>query len=185
MAGLTRRLSPSGWQGRRRGLSTTTSRFADLTGLENFSCIPSLSSAGCGRFSGTPLLPGDPSIPISLQAVFQRTYDAGPYHLAVEYREDQIDPPLTPAEATWVSQFLRPSNRSEAKPVMQAELIRPCLDQSPSGMETDAGEVACNKPEAQAKGIERYAFSNALRLHFRLVSPVPAHSDGKSGSTGR
>ena len=35
----------------------------------------------------------------------------------------------------------------------------------------DAGEVACNKPEAQAKGIERYVFSNNLRLRFRLVSP--------------
>src|SRR5271165_5070229 len=63
----------------------------------------------------------------------------------------------------------------------------------------DAGEVACNKPEAQAKGIERYVLSfnkpeaqancieryvlsNALRLRFRLVSPVPAHSDGKSGA---
>ncbi len=41
---------------------------------------------------------------------------------------------------------------------------------------------ACNRPEAQAKGIERYASSNALRLRFRLVSPLPAHSDGKSGA---
>ena len=39
-----------------------------------------------------------------------------------------------------------------------------------------------DKPEAQAKDIERYVFSNALRLRFRLVSPVPAHSDGKSGA---
>ncbi len=46
----------------------------------------------------------------------------------------------------------------------------------------DAGEVSCNKPEAQAKGIERYVFSNNLRLRFRLVSPVPADSDGKSGA---
>ena len=35
----------------------------------------------------------------------------------------------------------------------------------------DAREVACDKPEAQAKGIERDAFENALRLRFRLVSP--------------
>jgi len=34
----------------------------------------------------------------------------------------------------------------------------------------DAGVVACNKPEAQAKGIERYVLLNALRLRFRLVS---------------
>ncbi len=32
-----------------------------------------------------PLQPGDPSIPISLQAVFQRAYDAGPYRRAVRY----------------------------------------------------------------------------------------------------
>ena len=61
-----------------------------------------------------PLLPGDPSIPIILQAVFQRAYDAGPYHRAVRYREDQIDPPLTPAQATWVSQVLVPA--TAAKP---------------------------------------------------------------------
>ena len=30
-------------------------------------------------------------------------------------------------------------------------------------------------------GIELYVFSNALRLRFRLVSSVPADSDGKSG----
>jgi len=60
-----------------------------------------------------PLLPGDPSIPISLQAVFQRAYDAGPYHRAVRYREDQIDPPLTPAQATWVSQVLVPATASK------------------------------------------------------------------------
>ena len=40
----------------------------------------------------------------------------------------------------------------------------------------DAGEVACHKPEAEAKGIERDAFENALRFRFRLVSPVPAQS---------
>jgi hypothetical protein len=57
-----------------------------------------------------PLLPGDPSIPISLQAVFQRAYDAGPYRRAVRYREDQIDPPLTPAQATWASQVLAPAS---------------------------------------------------------------------------
>src|SRR5208283_959576 len=38
----------------------------------------------------------------------------------------------------------------------------------------DAAGVACNKPEAQAKGIERYVFSKALRLRFRLVSPAGA-----------
>jgi len=47
----------------------------------------------------------------------------------------------------------------------------------------DAGEVACDKPEAQAKSIERYVFSNALRLRFRLVNPVPADSDGRGCRT--
>ena len=53
----------------------------------------------------------------------------------------------------------------------------------PIGVENanDAGEVACNKPEVQAKGIERHMFLNSIRLRFRLASPVPAHSDGKSG----
>ncbi len=60
-----------------------------------------------------PLLPGDSSIPLSLQAVFQRAYDAGPYHRAVRYREDQIEPPLTPAQATWVSQVLVPATAAQ------------------------------------------------------------------------
>ena len=59
-----------------------------------------------------PLLPGDPSIPISLQAVFQRAYDAGPYRRAVRYGEDPIDPPLTTAQAAWAAQILTPAARS-------------------------------------------------------------------------
>ena len=59
-----------------------------------------------------PLLPGDPSIPISLQAVFQRAYDAGPYRRAVRYGEDPIDPPLTAAQAAWATQILTPAARS-------------------------------------------------------------------------
>ena len=53
-----------------------------------------------------PLLPGDPSIPISLQAVFQRAYDAGPYRRAVRYGEDPTDLPLTTAQAAWAAQIL-------------------------------------------------------------------------------
>jgi hypothetical protein len=56
-----------------------------------------------------PLLPGDPAIPISLQAVFQRAYDAGPYRRAVRYGEDPIDPPLTIAQAAWAAQILMPA----------------------------------------------------------------------------
>jgi len=59
-----------------------------------------------------PLLPGDPAIPISLQAVFQRAYDAGPYRRAVRYGEDSIDPPLTTAQAAWAAQILTPAASS-------------------------------------------------------------------------
>jgi hypothetical protein len=59
-----------------------------------------------------PLQPGDPSIPISLQAVFQRAYDAGPYRRAVRYGEDPIDLPLTTAQAAWAAQILTPAARS-------------------------------------------------------------------------
>ena len=52
-----------------------------------------------------PLLPGDPSIPISLQAVFQRAYDAGPYRGgAISSGSDR--PVLDPRQATWASQVL-------------------------------------------------------------------------------
>jgi Protein of unknown function (DUF4058) len=59
-----------------------------------------------------PLQPGDPSIPISLQAVFQRAYDAGPYRRAMRYGEDPIDPPLTTAQAAWAAQILTPAASS-------------------------------------------------------------------------
>ena len=59
-----------------------------------------------------PLLPGDPSIPISLQAVFQHAHDAGPYRRAVRYGEDPIDPPLTTAQAAWAAQILTPAASS-------------------------------------------------------------------------
>jgi Protein of unknown function (DUF4058) len=61
-----------------------------------------------------PLQPGDPSVPISLQAVFQRAYEAGPYRRAVRYREDQIDPPLTTAQATWASQILAQASATKS-----------------------------------------------------------------------
>ena len=33
-----------------------------------------------------PLLPGDPAVSLDLQAVFHRTYDAGPYRREIDYR---------------------------------------------------------------------------------------------------
>ena len=60
-----------------------------------------------------PLLPGDPSIPISLQAVFQRA-SSRPHAAQYDIGTTQIDPPLTPAQATWASQVLTPA--TAAKP---------------------------------------------------------------------
>jgi hypothetical protein len=48
-----------------------------------------------------PLLPGDPPVPLDLQAVFQRTYEAGPYEREIDYRQDAPVPPLTAQQQTW------------------------------------------------------------------------------------
>jgi hypothetical protein len=53
-----------------------------------------------------PLLPGDASIPIDLQAAFQRAYDAGPYRRAVRYGEDAIDPPLSSIQTAWAARLV-------------------------------------------------------------------------------
>jgi Protein of unknown function (DUF4058) len=49
-----------------------------------------------------PLLPGDPDVPLSLQAVFDRAYDEGPYHRTVRYGEAPIIPPLPSEQFEWV-----------------------------------------------------------------------------------
>jgi hypothetical protein len=49
-----------------------------------------------------PLLPGDPDIPLSLQSVFDRAYDEGPYHRVVRYGEAPIIPALRPERLAWV-----------------------------------------------------------------------------------
>ena len=54
-----------------------------------------------------PLLPGDPAVSLDLQAVFHRTYDAGPYRREINYREDAPLPPFTPAQEEWVRELLR------------------------------------------------------------------------------
>ena len=56
-----------------------------------------------------PLLPGDASIPIDLQAIFQRAYDVGPYRRAVRYGDDAIDPPLPSTQAAWASRLVAPA----------------------------------------------------------------------------
>jgi Protein of unknown function (DUF4058) len=55
-----------------------------------------------------PLLPGDPDIPLSLQTVFDRAYDEGPYSRVVRYGEARIIPPLQPHQLEWVQARLQP-----------------------------------------------------------------------------
>jgi len=49
-----------------------------------------------------PLLPGDPDVPLDLQAAFDRAYDEGPYDRAVHYDMATVEPPLRPEQAEWV-----------------------------------------------------------------------------------
>jgi len=53
-----------------------------------------------------PLLPGDPPVTLDLQAVFNRTYDAGPYRREIDYRQDVPLPPLAPAWQSWLQEVL-------------------------------------------------------------------------------
>ena len=53
-----------------------------------------------------PLLPGDPPLPLDLQAVFQRTYNAGPYQREIDYRQDPPAPPLGQVWQEWLRQVL-------------------------------------------------------------------------------
>jgi hypothetical protein len=54
-----------------------------------------------------PLLPGDPSVPLDLQAIFDRCYDAGPYAREIDYDADLPIPPLTADQAAWAARLLR------------------------------------------------------------------------------
>ena len=49
-----------------------------------------------------PLLPGDPDVALDLQAVFDRTYDEGPYERAVRYDMATVEPALPPHQIEWV-----------------------------------------------------------------------------------
>jgi hypothetical protein len=53
-----------------------------------------------------PLLPGDAPVPLDLQTVFQRTYDAGPYRREIDYRQDTPEPPLGPPWQSWLQKVL-------------------------------------------------------------------------------
>lgn len=54
-----------------------------------------------------PLLPGDGSVMVDLQAVFLRAYDTGPYRRRVRYEPSRIDPPLEGEDLEWATQQLR------------------------------------------------------------------------------
>lgn len=53
-----------------------------------------------------PLLPGDPPVPLDLQAVFDRCYDAGPYAREIGYGSDPLVPPLRPEQEAWAGRVL-------------------------------------------------------------------------------
>ncbi len=53
-----------------------------------------------------PLLPGDGSIAVDLQHVFQRCYETGPYHRRLDYQALKPDPPLSADRAKWAAALL-------------------------------------------------------------------------------
>jgi hypothetical protein len=54
-----------------------------------------------------PLLPGDGTVSVDLQAVFQRSYDTGPYRRRVRYEPGRIVPGLRPDQLEWATKVLR------------------------------------------------------------------------------
>jgi hypothetical protein len=60
-----------------------------------------------------PLLPGDPDVPLDLQAIFDRAYDGGPYQREIEYGKDPIVPRLKPEQAEWATAVLKSRRRRE------------------------------------------------------------------------
>lgn len=53
-----------------------------------------------------PLLPGDAPVTLDLQAVFDRSYDTGPYRRRVRYSEAGIVPPLSATDSEWAAGLL-------------------------------------------------------------------------------
>jgi hypothetical protein len=54
-----------------------------------------------------PLLPGDPDVPIDLQAVFDRAYDTGPYRRRIRYAESTLVPALRPDQSEWATRLIQ------------------------------------------------------------------------------
>lgn len=64
-----------------------------------------------------PLLPGDGTVPLDLQAVFNRCYDTGPYRRRVHYDDfSLLTPPLHPDVLEWVKKKLHEQQLLPATP---------------------------------------------------------------------
>jgi hypothetical protein len=50
-----------------------------------------------------PLLPDDPDVPLDLQTIINRAYDAGPFAHEIEYGTDPIVPRLAPDRVKWAA----------------------------------------------------------------------------------
>jgi hypothetical protein len=88
--------------------------------LEDFFVYPILLSQRLPVLA-IPLLPGDEPVPLDLQAVLDRCYDAGPYRQRLRYQDTVPPPALAPEQAEWVAQVLRdkgllPATAPPAKP---------------------------------------------------------------------
>jgi hypothetical protein len=54
-----------------------------------------------------PLLPGDGTVKVDLQAVFDRCYDTGPYRRRVRYDPARVVPALKAEQVEWVTRVLK------------------------------------------------------------------------------
>jgi hypothetical protein len=59
-----------------------------------------------------PLSPGDPDVMLDFQAVFDQSYDSGPFTREIEYGKDPIVPRLKPEQAEWAANLLKPRRRN-------------------------------------------------------------------------
>lgn len=63
-----------------------------------------------------PLLPGDGSLPLDLQEVFDHCYDAGPYRRRSPYKPSGPAPPLPPARIEWAEGRLAAWRQAPPRP---------------------------------------------------------------------
>lgn len=58
-----------------------------------------------------PLLPGDAPVTVDLQAVFDRSYDTGPYRRRVRYGEAEPEPPINAQDREWAKEVIAGDRR--------------------------------------------------------------------------